>query len=678
MSHIFRINGYDEKDCLLNGNRFLLANGHIGYRGTLLEDRKSKMPGLVLSGVYDQHQDDWRENILFPNPLHMMVLHQKKPIHHELSLDLEKATLYRRSEYDAYDLSSVRFVSHADDSLLGEKISIQAKEDCELALCFGMDREIADLHGPHFKEMKFIHKGKEIAFDGLTNEGLHLYEKASYALSKGNAERLDVTSSFATISLKAGESVSLTILAKVSEESIPELPDLPFEGLLLASQNAFFKKWKAAEVHIEGDDELDNDLAFSMYHLLILGDGKRCRSIAARGLSGQTYKGAIFWDTEIFLLPAFILFHPQFARNLLLYRIQTLSGALKKAASYGFKGAFYAWESQDGGKEACRSDNVIDPVTKKPIRTYFAEKQIHISADIVYAIDQYIRWTGDESILDEGGREVIYQCALFYASRSKLLSDGLYHLLDVIGPDEYHEGVDDNAFTSYLAHHCMDLSSQYCPQFDLSLIQEVLERFYLPKMDERGLLEQFKGYFSLEDCSVSTLEARLRNPKDYWGGPNGVATKTQIIKQADVVALMVLLGDRFNQESKEANYQYYLKRTEHGSSLSASMHAILGARLGDLESAYALMKKSAHLDIIGGDKLFAGGVYIGGTHPAANAGAYLSLIYGLIGLHKENGTICLDPKLPKPIQSVTFHIQGGTYKVYQDGSYEFQKEAKDD
>ena len=124
-----------------------------------------------------------------------------------------------------------------------------------------------------------------------------------------------------------------------------------------------------------------------------MGNKNYCTSIPARGVSGQTYKGAIFWDTEIFLEPFYNMVDPEISRNLILYRINTLEGAKKKAQEFGYEGAFYAWESQDTGLEACSKYNVTDPLTNKPIRTYFNEKQIHISADIVYSIEQYIKMT---------------------------------------------------------------------------------------------------------------------------------------------------------------------------------------------------------------------------------------------------------------------------------------------
>ena len=148
---------------------------------------------------------------------------------------------------------------------------------------------------------------------------------------------------------------------------------------------------------IKGNKKAQFAIRYSIYHLLILGNKNYTHSIPARGVSGQTYKGAIFWDTEIFMLPFFTLTDPNIAKQLLQYRINTLKGALRKAKQYGYKGAFYAWESQEKGQDGCSKYNVTDVFTNKPVRTYFNEKQIHISADIAYGLIMYSSIANDDS-----------------------------------------------------------------------------------------------------------------------------------------------------------------------------------------------------------------------------------------------------------------------------------------
>jgi trehalose/maltose hydrolase-like predicted phosphorylase len=401
-------------------------------------------------------------------------------------------------------------------------------------------------------------------------------------------------------------------------------------------------------------------------------------SIPARGLSGQVYKGGIFWDTEIFMLPFFDVGFPELARNLLLYRYHTLDGARRKAREYGFRGAFYAWESQDTGDDACTLFNVTDVFTNRPMRTYFRDKQVHISADVVYAFWQYYTLTGDVSIWAQGGAEVVFECARFFASylyyRPELQR---YEVLDVTGPDEYHERVHNNAFTNWMVAHTLDvclkvadLMQQQSPQIyasvfdnveaqqDLVTIRQMAEGIYRPESVARqGVIPQFDGYFSLEDVSMQDLLARRLDPHEYLGGGNGLATTTQILKQADVVLGLFLFGEQFSLENKQANWDYYEPRCENGSSLSACSYSMIAAQLGRVDWAYKYFMKTATIDITGEGKQYVGPLYIGGTHPAANGGAWMAAIFGLCGFHCDETILHVHPHLPASWQQVEFPVK---------------------
>ena len=185
-------------------------------------------------------------------------------------------------------------------------------------------------------------------------------------------------------------------------------------------------------------------------------------SIPARALSGQVYKGAIFWDTEMFMFPFFLHTCPEKAVELMRYRIKTLDGARRKAKTEGagYRGAFYAWESQETGDDACTYFNIGDPFTKRDLRTHFRDKQVHISGDVAIAMWEYFKVTGDDSLLLEGGAEVILECARFYYSYAYFKKDkNRYEILDVVGPDEYHERVNNNAFTSMVAKETFEIAN---------------------------------------------------------------------------------------------------------------------------------------------------------------------------------------------------------------------------
>jgi trehalose/maltose hydrolase-like predicted phosphorylase len=387
----------------------------------------------------------------------------------------------------------------------------------------------------------------------------------------------------------------------------------------------------------------------------------------------------------MFIAPYFLFTEPEVAKNFIRYRIRTLDGARRKAAEYGRRGAFYAWESQETGDDACSTHNVVDVFTGRPMRTYFRDKQVHISADVAWSIASCLRVAGDASILEEGGLEVVLECARFYLSCAYFSPDrGRYEILDVTGPDEYHERVNNDAFTNRMAKLCLEAAEECMAALresapllldevtrrigfdrDLGLMRDVLKRLYVPAPGAGSVIEQFDGYLGLEDCGVEEVRSRLLDPREYWGGANGVATQTRIIKQADVVLMLALFGSEYPPGVKKANLDFYEPRTEHGSSLSACAHALLACEVGEAERAYPYFLKTAEVDFKGEGKQYAGLVYIGGTHPAASGGAWLAAIRGFCGLSIEGGRLVARPRLPALWKSVAFSawVGGRAYSI---------------
>lgn len=340
------------------------------------------------------------------------------------------------------------------------------------------------------------------------------------------------------------------------------------------------------------------------------------------------------------------------------------AGTLEKAKSYGYAGAFYAWESVEGGKDACTDYNVTDVFTGRPMRTFFRDTQIHISAAVVYGLQKYTAYTGDDSLLRSGGAQVLLECARFYMSlMSKRILSSTYDLLDVMGPDEYHEHVNNNAYTNEMARMTLRYAVEVCRLYLPDTTVQELDAFldaaehlkHQAPNPKTGVIEQFNGYFKLEDVPVPQVRSRLLDPREYWGGAYGVASQTQVIKQADVMALLYMLG-QYPASVIAANYDYYEPRTEHGSSLSACMYSLCACAINRPDVAYPLFLKSAEADIQGGGKQWAGLVYMDGTHPAAAGGAYMALLYGFLGLHFEVGQPVLSPRLPKGWKRVKLHL----------------------
>ena len=675
--------GFNKNDIVSFGNMFLLGNGRYGYRGTLEEYGPEEMVAFNVLGFYDKYKDKWRESVNIPSPLHFITRFNKveqsvllsEPLNHEVTLNIYDATFSRRTEFEDVVIESQRFLSSVYKDLLVHKYEVTAKKDGVVKVSFDVDLNIYDINGPHFLRKNLVVKKGVYMFSGITNEGKTISTCTKYVSDE--EIKMSKNTCFIEKTTQKGDKICIFTYSIVDQKNygkiseLEYLANLGYEKLLTEHCDCFNKKWWFSRVIIS-DEEAQFELDYSIYHLLILEDSESYHSIPARGLSGQTYKGAIFWDTETFILPFFTLTNPSFARNLLKYRINTLEGAMSKAVGFNYQGAFYAWESQEDGKEQCSQFNVTDPITNEPIRTYFDEKQIHISGDVAIGFDRYVYFTNDYSILAEGGYKVIYECAVFYISRATF-RNGYCHYDDVIGPDEYHERINDNAFTNCIAYRTVDLAIKYYDEFsqDMTNIlpKEQLIKFrdliYLPKANDKHIIEQFEGYFDLEDVLPADVKKMARNDKEYLGG---LACKTKTIKQADVVALMVIMPEfNFTKYSKE-NYWYYLPYTEHGSSLSSSMYSIVASRIGERDNAYAMFRKSSGIDLGTDQKMYAGGIYIGGTHPASNAGAYLSAIFGFAGLCLGE-EIKLNPRLPKQIKHMEFHFfyKKKLYKAVIDG-----------
>jgi len=256
--------------------------------------------------------------------------------------------------------------------------------------------------------------------------------------------------------------------------------------------------------------------------------------------------------------------------------------------------------------------------------------------------------------------------------------------------------VNNNAYTNKMIYHTLDIALQilelmkneYLKEYEelvskldyskeIANIVKFKKKLYVVEPDEKTLIiEQFDGYNRLEDCSLAEVRSRILDPKEYWGGGHGVAANTKIIKQADAVLMLYLFGNEYSHEVLRANWTCYEPRTEHGSSLSPCIYALLSCEIGNAEWAYPFFVKSANVDLTGESKQFAGSVYIGGTHPAAAGGAWMTAVLGFGGLKVHNGRITVSPKLPEKWSRLAFGVIVGGEKYYIDITHDNQQITK--
>ncbi|GJD99930.1 glycosyl hydrolase family 65 protein [Methylobacterium isbiliense] len=457
---------------------------------------------------------------------------------------------------------------------------------------------------------------------------------------------------------------------------------LGWRAVLAAHEAAWGERWTMSDVLIEGDDALQRALRFAVYHLTSAANPEDERvSIGARGLTGDAYFGHVFWDTEIYLLPFYTAIWPEAARALLMYRFHTLPGAREKAVRLGYRGALYPWESADTGAETT-PDSVLGP-NGTPVEILTGKMEHHISADVAYAVWHYWRATGDDDFLLQAGAEILLETARFWVSRAVPEADGRRHIRHVIGPDEYHEDVDDNAFTNVMARwtiarglEVVALLQARWPERaaalraalalgddELAQWRDATARIVDGLDPETGLYEQFAGFHGLDLLDVADY-ADHALPIDVIIGRERTQG-SQVVKQADVVALIALLPQEFPGASAETNFRHYEPRCAHGSSLSASMHALVAARLGQTETALRYMHETASLDL-DPDPNSAGGVRIAGL-----GGLWQAVVRGFGGLTLSGERLEIDPRLPPQWRLLSFRTRWRdrmvAFRITQDG-----------
>lgn len=414
-----------------------------------------------------------------------------------------------------------------------------------------------------------------------------------------------------------------------------------FESLLSDHRAAWAGRWRDVNVLVPDDPQMQLAARFALFHLWGVAARDREAAVGARGLTGPGYRGHVFWDADVFALPALVTMSPSAARAMLTYRLRRLPQARAAARARGCAGARFPWESARDGDDVTPRSTTLNGVTV-PIRTGDLEE--HIVADVAWAADRYAAWTGDAAWLAEVGHPLIVETARYWACRCRTDDEGRAHIDGVIGPDEYHEDVDDNAFTNVMARWNLrrgaDLLDGLEPgSTEPGAWRDLSDRIVDGYDPATGVYEQFAGYLGLEPLTAAALgrtpvAADLVLPPDRLHG-------SQILKQADVLMLHHLVPDEVEPGSLTPNLDFYQPRTAHGSSLSPAITAAVLARAGRGEEALDLLRVALRIDL---DDLT--GATPSGLHVASMAGAWQAIVHGFAGLRVRDGALEVDPRLP--------------------------------
>ena len=704
-------NSFSEEQLVTTGSNFMIGNGYMGYRGSFEEWEAEQYVACIVTDTWDQAEGSrWSELCNVPNGLYTRLFVNGEQLsafsgqtdNYHRALDMkyglnQRKLTWKSDRGDSIELESEKFASLANHHLLVLQYRFKGKQDGTYTIETGIDGRVWSINGEHFRSFETRNTNDLLVMDLQTSElqsQVVVTEGISiHGAPPANIEIIEEDRCILrrlTFELEKNQEVVLEKSVSITHDN--ELDDpgrtghkevleglkLGYEALRKAHKERWESFWDISDIIVQGNTEAQVIARFNVYQAFIATPTHENLPVGARGLSCQVYQGAAFWDQETFNLPMFVYTHPEIARRLVTYRHDTLDGARRKAKRLGYYGAFYAWTSGKTGDELFPDYFFTDVLTGRPIRNHFNCWQIHISPDVVYGIWLYFEATQDWDFIKDHGAEVIFEVAQFLVSRVHFKKDkNRYEFIRLLGPDEYHENVDNNAYTNYLSKFSLEKAVWVYGQLKLNdpeilaaLMEttgispqtieewtEIAQLLYLPKPDpQTHIIEQFDGYFELEDVSPEEVRQRLIDPEEYWGWPNGVAVPTQVLKQADVVQLLALT-DHFPQEVLKANYEYYEPRTEHGSSLSPSVHALVASKTNHKEEAYRYFMEASTIDLYNASKkVVSGGSFLGGIHTAAAGGVWRILVEGFGGFQLTKNGAKFEPALPDTWDGLSFHL----------------------
>jgi maltose phosphorylase len=447
-------------------------------------------------------------------------------------------------------------------------------------------------------------------------------------------------------------------LSKLGAQKLSAAFTAGFSALYKSHIDKWAEIWKEADIEIEGDVAAQQGIRFNIFHMKQTYNGEDPRlNIGPKGFTGEKYGGSTYWDTEAYCLPFYLsTSHEEIPRNLLVYRYNHLERAIENASKLGLKGALYPMVTMNG--EECHNEWEI---------TF---EEIHRNAAIAYAIFNYIRYTGDSDYLVEYGLEVLLNISRFWADRVNYNPyKDCYMMLGVTGPNEYENNVNNNWYTNLMASWTLEYTLeaiQYVNEKDTSRLEDIyakydfntseletwtdiIQKIYLPEIEELGVFAQQDGYLDKEQILVSELDPSNLPLNQKWSWDK--ILRSCFIKQADVLQGIFFLSDRYDTDTKRRNFDFYEPRTVHESSLSPCVYSIVAGEIGYHKKAYELYQRSARLDLDNYNNDTDDGLHI-----TSMAGTWMSVVYGFGGFSTESGVPKFAPFLPENWSGLNFHM----------------------
>ncbi len=703
-------NEYNPEKCDFYESIFSLGNGYMGVRGFDEEeqDRRNFELCTYISGIFDYFKLGITDMVNTPNFLYTRImlngeeLNLKKGKAKEFvrSLNLRNGTLKRSFIWEdqngfATRIAVTRFLSI--DSVHNAAVRlgiIPLNYSGGVLIETGIDARVTnntindDQSKSDIETVDFIHETGKGEVNGISyiavatstikhelieafsvrltvnrqemeyreeriEKDRYIGKTAGFDISEGNEYLFDKVISVYT------SRDSETNLFEHTLKSALEAREAGFDAMLRSNEKAWDRKWDISDVIIEGDERAQLSIRYNIFQL-IQGNAENDPwvSIGARAIMHGRYKGCYFWDTEIFILPFFIFTNEKAARNLLMYRYNTLPGTEENARLQNVDGARYAWMSSIDGREQCESWDT-------------GCCEVHITADVAYAVNQYCLAANDEEFLRDYGAEIYIKTARYWKSRFTYQEEkDIYNMLFVKGPNEYGGVTENNTYTTLMAINNFKiaiasielLKSKYAEAWNLlktklafmDLEQEkwkdIMAKAVVNYDAQRKLYIEDDNFMKLEPIKIDDF--KRDNLPLYHRISFDRLQRYRVLKQADVVLLMLLLPELFTAEEKKVAWDCYEPITVHDSTLSFGTHALFAARLGLTGKAYDYFNKSVRLDL---DDIMSN-TGKEGIHFAALGASWQAVVMGFGGVQLRDDGLDISPNMPDEWSLLRFKL----------------------
>lgn len=680
---------------------FFTGNGRMGARGSL--SLSPNVPpyktGLFVAGIFGEIKPGITDFINLPTPLYMKLKadgHTAAPACVHRTLDLHTGLF--TGEYllnlgeKSLKVCEERFFSLSNTGLLVDRIAFKPNTDMNLEISAGVHTACCNLPvaDDQTKENTQTVQLTSVVQRTFSENGfslrlltkgtnLGISEEVTYHTQglrcEGTFDDDEGTGLVYRAAVSAGDTVVIEQCAflSTSRDKDPRIQspgsEWSFSALLSQNEAAWAEHWESANIEIEGDGQADAALRYLIFEMIANNSEKDPSvNIGARGLTHTRYKGCYFWDTDLFLMPFYLYTNPEAAKNLMQYRTDTLPQAKLYAQKMNSAGARYPWMTSYDGSEQCESWDI-------------GASELHVTADVVYALNQYIDATGDMDFYRNHAAEVYIETARFWQSRyTPDPETGKVNLLFCKGPDEYCGITSNNLYTNRLVKENLRLAVKAAAYLrtnnpsvyrQLGITEEETARWAgleslikLPKDPVSGHWKQDDTFDLLEPVNPSEL--KTGDAASYHKVCFDRLQRYRVIKQADVILLMTRLPGAFTPEEKKAAWNDFEPLCLHDSTLSFATHALFAAQNGITDAAWDYFQKALFLDL----RNVMENTGEEGLHAACLGECWQTVVFGFAGLSFENGAPKLSPHLPPSFQKIRFRFffRGKRYEATVSGS----------